>query len=78
MSQRKQRLEGEIGAFVRQFGRKKQGGGEPNDRRYDRKIEALISRMDPEELDELLHGEAEADLPRALGSAGADGDPEPA
>ncbi len=60
MNQRKQRLENQIGAFVQQYGRKKgTGGRDPNDRSYDRKIESLVARMDPEELDEILHGEAD-------------------
>ncbi len=41
-----------------QYGRKKRpGSGEPNDRKYDRKIESTVKRMDPQELDELLRGD---------------------
>lgn len=57
MSQRKTRLEGRLGAFMRQYARKKQPGQEPNDRGYDRKLEREIRRMDPTELDALLRGE---------------------
>jgi hypothetical protein len=32
--------------------------GELNDRRYSRKLEAQIKRMDAWELDQLLHGDA--------------------
>src|SRR4051794_19639988 len=51
---RKERLEGDLGAFVRQYARKHYPGRDPNDRRYDLKIEQVISHMKPEELDELL------------------------
>lgn len=54
MSKRQQRLEGDIGVFVRQYARKNYPGHDPNDRRYDRRIEQHIRRMKPEELDELL------------------------
>ena len=40
--------------FVKQYARKAQRGVEPNDRRYDRKIEDRVRRMSPEELDALL------------------------
>ena len=54
MSKRRQRLEGEIGAFIRQYARKRYPGMDPNDRRYDREIERMIRHMKPEELDELM------------------------
>lgn len=53
-TRRKNRLEGEIGAFIRQYARKRYPGMDPNDRRYDREIERKIRRMKPEELDELM------------------------
>jgi len=59
MSKRKRRLEGDIGAFVRQYARKHYPNHDPNDRRYDRKIEKLVRSMSPEELDELMHGSDE-------------------
>jgi hypothetical protein len=40
--------------FVKQYARKAQKGVEPNDRRYDRKIEERVRRMSPEQLDALL------------------------
>ena len=50
-------LEAELSLFVRQYGRKRsKGGGDPNDRRYDRRLERKIKRMDPWELSELLNG----------------------
>ena len=48
-----------IGQFLQQYGRKSPRSGEPNDRHYDRKIEQRISRMKPEELDEVLNGEVD-------------------
>ena len=61
MSQRKQKMAAEIGAFMRQYQRKAHAGHDPNDRSYSRKLEAKLKRMRPEELDELLHGEDTAD-----------------
>ncbi len=40
-----------------QYGRKAQKATEPNDRRYDRKVEKAIKRMKPEDLDRLLRDE---------------------
>jgi hypothetical protein len=40
--------------FVNQYGRKAQKGFEPNDRRYDRKVERAVKRMKPDQLDKLL------------------------
>ncbi len=57
VSKRKQRLEGRVGTFMRQYGRKKHPGHDPNDRGYDRSVEQQVKRMDPRELGELLHGE---------------------
>lgn len=37
---------------------KAQKGAEPNDRKYDRKFEEKVKRISPEELNELLYGEA--------------------
>lgn len=51
------KLSEDVAVFMRQYGRKKQPGGfDPNDRHYDRKLEKDIKRMDPRELDILLHG----------------------
>jgi len=60
--QRERKLEGEVGAFVRQYARKRHPGNDPNDRRYDRELERKLRRMKPEELDALMHGEAEEGL----------------
>jgi hypothetical protein len=58
-------LEGEIGAFVRQYARKKHAGHDPNDRRYDRELERRIKRMDPLELDLPMRGESDDVTPAA-------------
>lgn len=50
-----------IGAFMQQYSRKAQRGREPNDRGYSRDIEREIKQLRPEDLDEVLNGEA--DLP---------------
>ena len=55
-SKRTKKLEGEIGTFIKQYQRKAQARWDPNDRRYDRKLEEKIKHMSPEELNELLYG----------------------
>lgn len=60
-SKRKRKLEADIGAFVKQYKRKTYPTHDPNDRRYDRKIEEKIKHISPEELNELLYGEGEED-----------------
>ena len=59
MNKRKQRLEAEIGVFIRQYARKHYPNHDPNDRRYDRKIEKVVRRMSPAQLDELMRGAAD-------------------
>ena len=54
MDQRRQKLENRIAAFLRKYGRKAPKKGEPNDRRFDRKVQQMIRRMKPGELDELI------------------------
>jgi hypothetical protein len=51
------KLAGQLGRFVQQYARRAQKGWDPNDRNYDRKIEAKLKRLSPEELSELLSGE---------------------
>jgi hypothetical protein len=55
--QRMQRLQAEVGTFVRQYARKRQKGHDPNDRQYDRKLEKNLRRIKPELLDELINGD---------------------
>jgi hypothetical protein len=57
VSQRKKRLEQHIDAFMR-ICQRKHVQGELNDRYYNRKFEAQIKRMNPRELNELLHSDA--------------------
>ncbi len=57
MNRRKKKLQGEIATFIRQYQRKAYPNIDPNDRAYSRKIEQIVKRMKPEELDELLHGD---------------------
>jgi hypothetical protein len=62
------RLVGELGCFVQQYGRKAQKQGDPNDRRYDRKIEKAMRALRSDELSELLSGDGEeAVSPEAAG-----------
>ena len=45
----------EVQLFVQRYGRKARDGGlDPNDRNYDRRIKDAIKRMKPEQLDALL------------------------
>jgi hypothetical protein len=50
-------LAGKLGRFVQEYGRKAQKGWEPNDRNYDRKLEAKMKKLSPEDLSELLSGD---------------------
>lgn len=50
----KQALIGKLGAFVQQYRRKAQRGSEPNDRKYDHKVEQIMRRLPPERLSQLL------------------------
>ena len=61
MTSRRERLAAEIGVFMRQYGRKKQHGLDPNDRGYDRDIEQVVKRLDPQELDALLRDKVDDD-----------------
>ncbi len=45
---------------MRQYGRRAHAGHDPNDRGYDRKVERMVKRMPPQELDRLLNGDDEA------------------
>jgi hypothetical protein len=63
MSKRKKKLKADIGVFLQQYARKAHAGHDPNDRQYDRRIESMIKRMKPEELDELMNGSDDEDQP---------------
>ena len=64
MSKRKQKLHADIRVFLKQYARKAHAGHDPNDRQYDRRIEGMIKRMRPEELDELMNGSDEMESPK--------------
>jgi hypothetical protein len=58
MKKRGRDIEGKVARFMQMYRRKKpRGRSEPNDREYDRKLEALVKRLPPEELDQLMNGE---------------------
>ena len=60
MTPRRDRLAAQINTFVHQYAsRHGRGKEEPNDRRYDRKVEKLVRHMDAQELDALLREEDE-------------------
>ena len=61
MGARRRRVASEIGSFLREYGRssRKRNGYDPNDRTYDRKMEALVKKLPPEELDRLIRGDEE-------------------
>lgn len=44
---RTQRISAELSKFLRQYGRRGASPHDPNDRAYDRKLEAQLKRMDP-------------------------------
>jgi hypothetical protein len=54
-------LASRIDEFLRLYGRRAQRGEEPNDRRYDRKIEAQLSRMKPIDVSALITGGDDSD-----------------
>ncbi len=63
MSARGQRLRLELAQFLKQYARKTESGHDPNDRRYNRKIEAAVKRMRAEDLDVLIRDDEELDRP---------------
>lgn len=42
--------------FLKKYASKRRVGWDPNDRQYNRSVEALVQRMSPEDLDELMNG----------------------
>lgn len=61
-SNRIKNLESEIGTFIQQYKMKAHAGMDPNDRRYDRKIEKKIKKMDPEEFSRLMYGDDKEEI----------------
>lgn len=53
---RRQRLEGEVGVFLKKYASRRRAGWDPNDRQYHRGVQALVQRMSPRDLDELMNG----------------------
>jgi hypothetical protein len=53
---KKNRLQGRIRKFIQQYCRKHYPQYDPNDRTYDRKLEAQLRRMKPEDLNEPING----------------------
>jgi hypothetical protein len=57
---REERVAAALQLFVKQYARKAQKGSEPNDRRFDLKLQVRVRRMQSKDLDALLrHGEDE-------------------
>lgn len=56
-SERREMKAASLQRFAKQYARKAQRGGDPNDRQYDRDVELQAKRMKPEELNRLLYGE---------------------
>lgn len=55
MGRRHEWLKKNLPAFLREYARtSRRPGADPNDRRYDRKLEREINRMDPRDLDAML------------------------
>ncbi len=55
--ERRKHLAADIAMFVKQYARKAPKHGEPNDRKYSWRVEQLVKRMNPEELDLFLREE---------------------
>jgi len=54
----KRRLASDAAArYLREVGRKRQKGIEPNDRSHDRKFEQKLKRLPPEDVDALFRGD---------------------
>jgi len=61
MAYSKQKIKLSIGAFLKQYRRKAHKPYDPNDRYYDRKLEEIIKKMEPEELSRLINYEDESE-----------------
>lgn len=56
MAYNKKMIKKNIGKIVQQY-KRKSSTSFPNDRNYDRKLEKIIRKMDPEELSEIMNDE---------------------
>ncbi len=74
-NRKRARLAGELGCFLQMYARKAHAGHNPNDRRYDKKVENAMRRLRAEELSALISGDGdEAAPPEATrGSGDIDG-----
>ncbi|WP_423395270.1 hypothetical protein [Burkholderia sp. LMG 21824] len=54
---RKSRLAGAFGVFVKRYGRKAQKHLDPNDRRHGHDVERTMRRLSPADLSDLLAGD---------------------
>lgn len=52
--QKRARKTADLQLFVQQYGRKAQKATEPNDRRYDRRLEKAVKTMPPTDLDRII------------------------
>ena len=59
MKKRTEDLASRLGRFMKEYRRKKRRGWDPNDRHYDRRVERILQRLSPEELDRVLHDDGE-------------------
>jgi hypothetical protein len=53
-AEKRARKAADLQLFVQRYGRKAQKGTEPNDRRYDRRLEKAVKTMPPETLDRII------------------------
>ncbi len=58
MKKRKIDLASRLGTFLRQYGRKKQPTGDPNDRQYDRAVEKTLKALTAEDYQALTESDA--------------------
>ncbi|WP_175965577.1 hypothetical protein [Burkholderia sp. BCC0322] len=54
---RRNRLAGALGVFVKRYGRNAQKHLDPNDRRHDHDVERTMRRLSPADLSDLLAGD---------------------
>ena len=59
MNKRKNKLQGDIGVFLKQYERKAYPNSDPNDRHYDREIENKVKNMSPNELSEMMYDQGD-------------------
>ena len=57
MAYSKKKIKLMIGKFIQQYKRKSTKSFDPNDRSYDRKLEKIVKKMNPEELSQIINDE---------------------